>query len=470
MQTSNAFKATSFSVAVAAILTFESCSSGSETASYSPMCFYYYVTTRASLPEFDAALFHTPDTSGQRLDVYVSLKEARLKFEKIGDLFRARYTVSVRLLRDGEPFQAREIQRVVWRKAYPSFSDSSYDASLVSFRVNPGEYSSDIVVTDEVSGEKAIRKYQKEIPDLSGRNVYLSDILLLGRLDTLGKGRRITPFILKNAGLLSDTLKFFTVLLSENSSSDSVFFDVFKLESHERLPSGFGGSLFSSSALGYDPCRLGVDTFHVYSFRIPVEVGRGFTYIFGGVPEPQAGNYILKVSTHDGSGNMAASILPFLVRGRYFPDIADDLPQMVNSLRYITSPGELGKITSARTDSSVKVNLLKFWSEGGGHVKMSDYYRRVTEANRFFSTCIDGWRTPMGMFYVICGPPDYVECRGAYSERWMYVRSSTNERVVIDFRLARDTDNPENRYYGVENIYSNMDFWSYYVSRWRTPY
>ena len=470
MQTSNAFKATSFSFAVAAILTFESCGSSSETASYSPMCFYYYVTTRTGLPEFDAALFRRPDTSGQRLDVYVSLKETRLKFEKIGDLFRARYTVNVRLLRDGEPFQTRELQRVVWRRVYPSFSDSSYDASLVSFRVNPGEYSSDIVVTDEVSGEKAIRKYQKKIPDLAGRNVYLSDILLLGRLDTLGEGRKITPFILKNAGLLSDTLKFFTVLLSEKSSIDSVFFDVFKLESHERLPSGFGGSLFSASALGYDPCRLGVDTFHVYSFQIPVAVGKGLTYIFGGVPKPQAGNYILRVSTHDASGNMAASNLPFLVRGRYFPDIADDLPQMVNSLRYITSPGELGKITSARTDSAVKVNLLKFWSEGGGHVKMSDYYRRVTEANRFFSTCIDGWRTPMGMFYVICGPPDYVECRGAYSERWMYIRPSTNERVVIEFRLARDTDNPENRYYGVENIYSNMDFWSYYVSRWRTPY
>ncbi len=470
MQTSNAFKATSFSFAIAAVLAFESCGSSSETASYSPKCFYYHAISRASLPEFNAALFHTPDSSGQRLDVYVSLKEARLKFEKIGDLFRARCTVNVRLLRDGEPFHSREIQRVVWRKACPSFSDSSYDASLVSFRVNPGKYTAEIFVTDEVSGETAIRKYRREIPDLSGRQSYLSDILLLGRFDTVGNGRRITPFILKNAGLLSDTLKFFTVLYSENSSSDSVFFDVFRLESHERLPSGFGGSLFSSSAVSYDPCRLGVDTCHVYSFQIPVAVQRGFTYIFGGIPRPEAGSYVLKVSTHETAGITATSLLPFLMRGRYFPDISDDLPQLVNSLRYITSPGELGKITSDNSDSAIKVNLLKFWSEGGGKVKMSDYYGRVSEANRLFSTCMDGWRTPMGMFYVVCGPPDFVECRGAFSERWMYVRSSTNERVVIDFRLTRDTDNPEDRYYGVENISSNMDFWSYYVSRWRTPY
>ncbi len=470
MQTSSALRATSFSIAVAAMLSLESCGSSSETASYVTGCFYYYVTTKSSLPEFDASFISTADSSGQRLDVYVSVQENRLKFEKVGDLFRARYILNVRLFHDGEPYQSREIQRVVWRKAYPSFSDSSYDASLVSFRVNAGEYISEIVTTDEVSGEKSSRRFRKEIPELSGRQIYLSDILMLARFDTLGGGRRITPFILKNAGLLSDTLKFFTVLFSEKSASDSVFFDVFKLESHERLPSGFSGSSILSGGLGYDPCLVGVDTTHVYRFLLPVAVGKGFTYILGGVPNPDAGNYVLKVSARDPSGRSATSFLTFRVRGKYFPDVADDLPQMVNSLRYIVSPGQLQKITNVKTDSAVKVNLLKFWQDGGGHVKMNDYYKRVSEANRLFSTCIDGWRTPMGMFYVVCGPPDYVECRGAYSERWMYIQPSTNQRVVIDFRLTRDTDNPEDRYYGVENLYSNMDFWSYYVNRWRTPY
>lgn len=76
----------------------------------------------------------------------------------------------------------------------------------------------------------------------------------------------------------------------------------------------------------------------------------------------------------------------------------------------------------------------------------------------------------MGMLYVICGPPDYVECQGLRAERWTYIGAATNDRFVVDFRLTRETTNPEDRYYVVENIYSNLDFWSHYVNRWRTPY
>ncbi len=470
MLISNVFKATSISAVVAAILVFEGCGSGGEMSSYSNVCFYYYVTTKSSLPEFDSELFQSADSAGQRLDVYVSVKESRLKYEKVGNAYRATYTTNVRLRKDDAPAISREMQRVVWKPAYPTSSDSSYDAFLVSFRVTPGDYSTEMSVTDGVSGEKAMRKERKEIPDLSGKDIYLSDILLLARYGTLGEGRKITPFILSNAGLLPDTLKFFTVLYSKGPSRDSVFFNVYQLESHERLPSGFGGSILSSRSVTFDPCRSSVDTLPVYSYPIPAEVRSGFTFIFGGVPKPHSGNYLLEVVSQDRDGNRSSSVLPFRIRGRYFPDVTDDLPQMVNSLRYIASSGELTKISAVKTDSAVKVNLLKFWDQYGGHAKMAEYYRRVSEANRLFSTCLDGWRTPMGMFYVVCGPPDYVECRGAYSERWTYLQPSTNDRVVVEYRLTRDTENPGERYYGVENLYASLDFWSYYVSRWRTPY
>lgn len=470
MLTSNALKATSFSIAVAAILSFEGCGASSETGAYSNLCYYYYVTTRTSLPEFHTDLFQTADSAGQRLDVYVSLKEARLKYEKIGNAYRATYTANIRLRHEDEPVLMKEVQRTVWKTSYPTSSDSSYDAFLVSFRVTPGEYTAEIVLTDGISGEKAIRRYDKYIPDISKARASLSDILLLVRYDTVGQGRKITPFLLPNAGLLSDTLKFFTVLSSHGGSGDSVFFKIYQLESHERLPSGFSGALLSSRAVNYDPCRMGVDTIPIYSFPVPVNVNSGFTYIFGGVPKPPPGNYILRVTFDDHQGQHASSSLPFRIRGRYFPNVMEDLGEMVNSTAYIASRGELEKITAVKTDSAVKVNLHNFWTDFGGQAKMVEYYRRVSQANRLFSTCIDGWRTPMGMLYVICGPPDYVECRGSFAERWMWIRPSTDDRVVVDFRLTRDTHNPDDRYYGVENIYSNLNFWSYYVSRWRTPY
>jgi len=123
----------------------------------------------------------------------------------------------------------------------------------------------------------------------------MSDILLLARYDTLVQGRRITPFILSNAGLLSDTLSFFTVISSQRPSRDSIFFNVLKLEGKERIPSSYGRSSLSGIGPSFDPCRMGVDTILVYSYPINVVLARGFSYIFGGVPKPLPGNYLLEV-------------------------------------------------------------------------------------------------------------------------------------------------------------------------------
>ncbi len=470
MLISNAFKATSFSFAVTAVLLFEGCGASSETETYSNLCFYNYVTTRSSWPEFDADLYQTADSSGQRLDIYISLKKSRLKYRKVGSSFQATYVTNIRLSRDDEPPQANETQRVIRQSVYPTNSDSSYDAFLLSFRVMPGDYSVEVSITDGESGQKATRTYMKTIPAISDKVISLSDILLLARYDTVGQGRKITPFILSNVGLLSDTLKFLTVLVSHRPSSDSVFFRVYKLNNHYRLPSGFGGAPFSFRWSNQDPCRVDVDTVLAYSYSLHVAVDSGFSYIFGGVPKPFPGNYLLEVSVQDEEGSRAYSVLPFRIRERYFPDVTEDLMQMVNSLSYIASRGELERITKVRGDSAVRANLLKFWVDYGGYSKMAQYYQRVSQANRFFSTCLDGWWTPMGMLYVICGPPDYVECQGLRAERWTYIGAATNDRFVVDFRLTRETTNPEDRYYVVENIYSNLDFWSHYVNRWRTPY
>jgi GWxTD domain-containing protein len=468
--TSNAFRATSFSLALVAALLFDGCAASDETTSYSNSCYYIYVTTRSSWPEFDTDLYYTADSSGQRLDVYISLKESRLKYERTGDKYRASYTATVRVDRGDEQPLVKEVQRVVNKPSYPTASDSSYDAFVLSFRVTPGDYVVEVTLTDEASGQKASREFDKTIPDISNQLFSMSDILLLARFDLLAQGRRITPFILSNAGLLPDTLSFFTVLSSQAPSRDSVFFNMYKLEGQERLPSSYGRSSLMGIGPGFDPCHVGVDTVLVYSFPIRVLLSGGFSYIFGGVPKPSPGNYILEVVAKDANGNYASSILPFRIRGKYFPDITQDLPDMVSSLGYIASKSEMQQIIEVKTDSAVKANLLKFWSDNGGYLKMAEYYQRVSQANRFFSTCLDGWKTPMGMMYIICGPPDYVDCRGSFSERWMYIKTSTDDRVVADFRLTRATKSPADRYYTMDHLYSNLDFWSYYVSRWRTPY
>ncbi len=470
MPISGAYRAKSFSLAAAFAILLEGCGAGMETGAHSDLCYFTYVISRSGWPEFTSTMFRSADSAGQRLDVYISLKESRLKFERAAQGYQASYSADVRLQRADGTSYSKEVQRELRRKSYPTASDSSYDAFLLSFRVTPGEYNIDVTVTDQGSGEKDSHVYKKNIPEMSGAPMYMSDVMLLARADSSERVRRITPFILSNAGLLSDSLRCFSLLSSAESGTDTVTLTLYMLKIRAVPFNTFTGMLFSSTGSTLDPCRHSVDTVLVYRRSYPVAAESGGAHVFGVLPKPPVGNYILSVSVADSQRKVVSSSLLFKVRGKSFPDVSDNLSEKIASLGYIATKGELDKIISANGDSAVKSALLRFWSDNGGYAKMAEYYQRVSQANRFFSTCLEGWQTPMGMFYVICGAPDYVECRGPMYERWTYIKPSTQQQLIVDFRLNGEPTDPGERYYGLENVYSNVDFWSQYINRWRSPY
>jgi len=466
VQTLNVFKATSFSLLLAVVLA--GCSASNQTGgSIYSQCFYDYAISRTNLPEFDARVFCSPDSSGARLDVYVSVKLSRLNFQKDSSTYHASYISTVRIRREDETPLSREIDRTVTRNSYPGANDNSYDAFLVSFNVGSGKYSVDISIDDEQSRVRAFRTFTTDVPLVAGRKLVLSDILLLARYDSLGESHKITPFILSNVGLLSDTVKFFTVLLSEKSSTDSVFFSLYKLQNPQENSAYLGPQMLTSRVWSADPCSSVRDSTLVYTSKFATALREGQAFIFGEIPKPPRGNYLLKVVARDPEEDTASSTMEFRVRNEHFPEISDDLADMVGSLNYIAYGNEIKKIIDVKSDSAVKANLLEFWKDHGGFEKMARYYQRVGQANRLFGGCIDGWRTPMGMFFIVCGAPDNVECQGIWDERWTYVQASTQNSMMIVFRLVRETTNISDRFYKVDGIYSNADIWNYYVNEWR---
>ncbi len=469
MPISNVSKATSFSLALAASLVLDGCGASSLSEKYSYQCFYDYVTSKSSRPEFDARLFYSPDSSGARLDVYVSVKESRLKFERDSGNFRASYSAVVRVFQNDRTSIVKEADRSIVRAAYMESNDISYDAVLLPFKVDNGEYSVEISVTDNGTKQRSTLTREKTIPDISGQPLALSDILLLARYDRLDRSRKITPFIPSNAGLLSDTVKMFAAVMSRNVSEDSIFISLYRLAGRsDHLPS-YPSGFYVNQPVPYDPCDEHKDTILVFSYWKTAVLDQGYSFIFGSVPKPPAGNYLLKMLVKDQMDDTAMSIMRFKVYGRQFPNVSNDLHAMVNSLNYIASGREMRAIVRVRTDSAIKANLLNFWKDHGGFHKMAQYYHRVAQANRLFTGCIEGWKTPMGMFYIVCGPPDYVECR-TWNEQWAYTKSSSQGTMIVLFKLANDEVNIDDRIYGIESMYSRTDLWSYYVNQWRTSF
>ena len=135
-------------------------------------------------------------------------------------------------------------------------------------------------------------------------------------------------------------------------------------------------------------------------------------------------------------------------------------------LRYITTLREFEKISSG---SNSKLAIDSFWLENSGNIDrakslISKYYNRVQDANRYFSSYIEGWKTDRGMVYIVFGPPSHVY-RGTNTENWVY--GDAGYSLSMRFNFVR-VNNPFS--YNDYSLYRNpyyKEAWYNTVENWR---
>ena len=137
--------------------------------------------------------------------------------------------------------------------------------------------------------------------------------------------------------------------------------------------------------------------------------------------------------------------------------------QMSYPLRYLTTRKEYDKIQS---HPDRKKAVEDFWLRSGGNpdraaLMIRKYYTGVEEANRLFTSYIEGWKTDRGMIYVIFGRPTVVY-RNENAEQWIYgqegnILSTTFNFVKVmnpftenDYELDRSATYKESWYMAVE--------------------
>lgn len=170
---------------------------------------------------------------------------------------------------------------------------------------------------------------------------------------------------------------------------------------------------------------------------------------------PQKGFYHLQLDS-----NQAAGITLFAF-DESFPYVTR-VEQLMPPMRYITSSREYQALET-------KKQVDEFWvrnassSERAKHL-IANYYGRVEDANRFFSSYQPGWKTDRGIIYTVFGPPNIIY-KSQNGETWIY--GDENSMLSYNFNFVR-----------VENPFTDNDFalnrssvyrysWSQAVDTWR---
>ncbi len=139
---------------------------------------------------------------------------------------------------------------------------------------------------------------------------------------------------------------------------------------------------------------------------------------------------------------------------------------MLPPMRYLTSEKEYSGITS---EEDMKKALDEFWLDRAGSKERArevirSFYNRVQDANTYFTSYLEGWKTDRGLIYIIYGTPNAIY-KTKTNETWVYGEENNMMSITFNFRKVKNpfTDND----YALSRNQIYKSNWYRAVESWR---
>ncbi len=420
-------------------LTFLSCS-----RSYNPDIDrgsdYLY---RVGYPEMQIAaigLFDANSVPG--INVTADIEYSSLIYKDFNDTLQAKINLEIQIIPKDKDSTATSIDKSysfsIKKKSgdkAAGFNDFTFEKR---FPVKPGNYDIYVSLTDLTSGKTTVRKTHAELPNPDSGNVNLTNVLLLGRdIDNPAK-RGYLPLTTYDVPGKIDTLKFEFQVNKPNNDKQLVInmrlirFKSDTLPAREMYAPNPSPSNIQYRGIDYDEKTV------VETQKRVLQSESGNILIQYQTHRPMRGNYRFEVTL---SGDNITKDADF--KARDFGVKSEDYPyvrtprELAAPLYYLMSRKNYKKMMAIQNPDSLKGAIDKFWL---GHIQnvqkakgtLQLYYQRVEQANKQFSNYKEGWKTDLGMMYILFGPPYYVD-NSLDVMQWTYGydRSDPNRNFVF---------------------------------------
>ena len=96
-----------------------------------------------------------------------------------------------------------------------------------------------------------------------------------------------------------------------------------------------------------------------------------------------------------------------------------------------------------------------------------EFYKRIEEADNFFTTYKEGWKTDMGMIYIFFGPPDVAYDDGV-TQKWYYAKKG--DIPSVNFTFVRLRNIFSSQHYILERDENYRSQWFKRIDSWRRGY
>ncbi|MEQ9426337.1 MAG: GWxTD domain-containing protein [Cyclobacteriaceae bacterium] len=150
---------------------------------------------------------------------------------------------------------------------------------------------------------------------------------------------------------------------------------------------------------------------------------------------------------------------------QFYPRLAK-IENVVEPLIYISTKSEFDQVVNS---ADLKKGFDAFWlNVVGSKTKAAQmiryFFRQVAFSNQYFTNYKQGWKTDMGMVFIIFGVPDLVK-RTAATETWYYNDGLNESSTVFTFHKIKNIFTPH--HYELERSDAIKQAWFQQVNRWR---
>ena len=442
------------------ILVMSGCSSGYDSTldCYSTSQFRKFL-----LPAFSSYIMNVKSADMSRVDIYMQMPYRNIRFEKSNDGFKASYSLAF-IIRDNkkEIVQTKELECPVTARTYEESVSSRFDFHFQPFVLGPNEYSIEIIATDNLSHLHFAHTEKITAKDFSASGTIASNVLFLNTMLVNEKGISIRPILPNAISLLNDSVGMFQELYNLKKNDTIHVSEEYRSASTPENEDRTFSFLMPPYRMTAQPCENNYQSVYFRKDSIFISDRSGTYQLFQFYPLPSAGASEIKrtimVKRNGKSDSVVFSTNIFRREKPYISSLSDD--EIISSMRYIVREQEYDSLITANS-IGLNARINAFWENRGGMERRVEFERKVAEANALFTSCVDGSRTAMGIVYIVCGTPDYIDCRGTFVETWYY--SIGDRAYPIEFRREGE----QTTVFVLMPFTVNDYLWQYFIDRWR---
>tara|TARA_R110000868_G_scaffold1211_6_gene9413 strand:- start:2029 stop:3486 length:1458 start_codon:yes stop_codon:yes gene_type:complete len=379
-------------------------------------------------------------TDSTRITVTGEIVYASLVFKKINEFFEANILVDVQIL------DQIDQTNIIETRNYPITITEKNNLLVTSqeeylfeeaYSVAPGNYLVNYSVTDSYTGKQVIRSSEVFVPDPFDPVSNITNIQVSAKDESIKDGYDpITTYDISNH---ADSIRFvFQVTNNRTEEPMTLNTRLLKFKSDTSIARPMSYPNYNSSHISYKGIYF--DKYEIVNSSRRIISQSGSVSIEFLFPNLQRGNYRFEVRADLDNDNELFKARDFSVKSMNYPTLRSP-KEIASPLYYLMSEKEYNQLMEIEDDIELKKAIDRFWLSNIKNSKkaqnvISLFYERVEEANKQFASYKEGWKTDMGMIYILFGPPWYVNS-SLDTTAWSYSYNFNDFETNFYFKAPR---------------------------------